>query len=210
MSLDAEPIEQRLNSDSFDPGDPQEDRKSGLIPGEVGVWVFILGDLAMFTLLFGVFLFYRAENPPIFISAQENLRQDLALANTVLLLSSSWLVVRGLAAFRSRQGRAYQRFFIGAILCGLGFVALKYVEYEEKFAGGITINTNDFYTYYFILTGIHLIHLVVGIAILFFLTRIGARPDPTPTDHRMVESGCLYWHMVDLLWIVILAIIYLV
>lgn len=180
------------------------------VPGETGVWVFIIGDLLMFSLLFGVFLFYRREDPAVFELAQVGLRQDLALANTVLLLTSSWFVVRGLTAFRAGLQRSSILFFRAALACGVGFVVLKYVEYSEKFSDGITIDTNNFYTYYFVLTGIHLIHLVVGLGVLHFLTQVAAKADVTRSDHGSVESGCLYWHMVDLLWIVILAIIYLV
>lgn len=183
---------------------------NGKIPGEVGVWVFILGDLVIFSLLFGIFLYYRAEDPLLFAAAQENLRQDYALANTLLLLTSSWFVVRGIVAFRSGDTAAHRKFLLLALLCGIGFVALKYLEYSEKFGAGITINTNDFYTYYFVLTGIHLFHLIVGLGVLGFLLQVDTGSEPTEADHRIQESGCLYWHMVDLLWIVILAIVYLI
>lgn len=180
------------------------------LPGEEGVWVFIIGDLIVFSLMFGVFMYYRTQSPEVFASSQLNLRQDLALANTVLLLGSSWLVAVGLDALRNANLAKAKLVYRGAALCGLAFVALKYVEYSEKFGGGITILTNDFYTYYFVLTGIHLLHLIVGLAVLAFILSIAAKPKLEDRDLRNAESGSLYWHMVDLLWIVILAIIYLI
>lgn len=187
-----------------------EEEHQASIPGELGVWVFIIGDMLMFALLFGVYLYYRAADPALFSDAQTGLRQDLALANTLLLLTSSWFVVLGLSAFRSGNRQMCSRLYGLAMACGLGFVILKYVEYGEKFAAGVTINTNEFYTYYFVLTGIHLLHVVVGLGALLFLIKVSSKPAVTTADHTNIESGCLYWHMVDLLWIVILAIIYLI
>lgn len=180
------------------------------IPGEEGVWVFIIGDMIVFALMFGVFMYYRALNPELFASSQLNLRQDLALANTVFLLCSSWFVVLGMDSLRTVNLQKAKWAYRGAGVCGLAFVALKYVEYSEKFASGIAITTNEFYTYYFILTGIHLLHLIVGLAVLGFILQVARKPKLEDSDLRNAESGSLYWHMVDLLWIVILAIIYLV
>lgn len=180
------------------------------VPGEEGVWLFIIGDMVMFALLFGVFMYYRALSPELFASSQLNLRQDLALANTLLLLCSSWFVAIGMNALRGGRTRRANWCFPAAGLCGLAFVFIKYVEYSEKFSGGITINSNEFYTYYFVLTGIHLIHLIVGLGVLVFVSLIARKGKTTGDDLRNAESGSLYWHMVDLLWIVLLAIVYLV
>ena len=180
------------------------------IPGEEGVWLFIIGDMVMFALLFGVFMYYRALSPELFASSQVNLRQDLALANTILLLCSSWFVALGMDSLRRGKAQRSNWCFPVAALCGIAFVVLKYVEYAEKFTSGIAINTNEFYTYYFVLTGIHLIHLLVGLGVLLFVALIARKPAHTDADLRNAESGSLYWHMVDLLWIVILAILYLV
>lgn len=180
------------------------------LPGEEGVWVFIVGDLVVFALMFGMFMYYRALSPELFASSQLDLRQDLALANTVLLLCSSWLVAVGLDALRKANLARAKLAYRGAAVCGAGFVALKYVEYSEKFGDGVTIVTNDFYTYYFVLTGIHLLHLIVGLLVLAFVLSIAGKPKLEDSDLRNAESGSLYWHMVDLLWIVILAIIYLI
>ena len=179
------------------------------VPGEAGVWVFIIGDLLMFSLLFGIFLFYRGQAPSVFLDAQTYLRQDLALINTVLLLTSSWFVVRGLSSVRSDSSIKARVYFKWAMVLGIGFVGLKWVEYAEKFSAGVTINTNDFYTYYFIVTIIHLVHLIIGLGVLWFLIGVTKKPEISEENIRTIECGGLYWHMVDLLWVAIVAIIYL-
>lgn len=178
------------------------------LPGEVGVWVFILGDLVVFTLLFATYLYYRALEPELYLQGQKTLRQDLATINTFLLLTSSWFVVMALSAARKRELARTRLNFSLAAACGFAFVVLKYVEYREKFAAGINILTNDFYTYYFILTGVHLLHVMVGLAVILFLVKHAAASRES-ADITLVESGCAYWHMVDFLWVIIFSLIYL-
>lgn len=178
------------------------------LPGEVGVWVFILGDLVVFTILFATFLYYRVPGLQLYLEGHKTLRQDLATINTFLLLTSSWFVVMALSAARKRELARTRLNFSLAAACGCAFVLLKYLEYREKFVAGINILTNDFYTYYFILTGVHLLHVIVGLAVLFFLVQHASTARES-VDITLVESGCVYWHMVDFLWIIIFSLIYL-
>ena len=101
------------------------------------------------------------------------------------------------------------RFFALAFCCGLAFVVVKIFEYSEKFDAGFTIMTNDFYMYYFMLTGIHLIHVVIGMGVLMFLW--STTRDVVFNDEKVniLESGASFWHMVDILWIVLFALFYL-
>ncbi|THJ33171.1 cytochrome c oxidase subunit 3, partial [Candidatus Frankia alpina] len=100
-------------------------------------------------------------------------------------------------------------FFALAMLCGLGFAAGKALEYGEKLHAGITPTTNAFYMYYYVLTGVHAFHVVVGMCVLAFLwraTRNTTRPPKTVT----IEACASYWHMVDVLWIVLFPLLYLI
>jgi nitric oxide reductase NorE protein len=178
------------------------------MPGETGIWVFILGDVANFTLLFGVYLYYRALNVGLFAEHQQHLRLDLATVNTFILLTSSWFAALGLSYVRENR-RTRFRWLMGlTVFCGVLFCILKTVEYVEKSRQGVGLLTNDFYTYYFILTGIHLLHVVVGLGILVYLT-LRVKTAVTESDVKAVECGCAYWHMVDFLWILIFSLIYL-
>lgn len=181
----------------------------GHVPGEEGVWVFILGDMFVFSLLFGVYTYYFRQAPDLFIASQAQLEPGLGLAYTVLLLSSSWFVVLAMRAVRAVQPRLAAWCFALAFACGAGFAGLKGVEYADKAAAGITPMTNDFFMYYFVLTGIHLMHVVIGLVLLVFVMRAARRGLSAGGDRILVETGASYWHMVDLLWVVLFALLYL-
>lgn len=178
------------------------------LPGEVGIWVFILGDMLNFSILFSIFLYYRSLDPAGFTESQTHLRQDLAILNTLLLLTSSWLVAMALSFARDGRWQAYRRALVGAILPGSGFIAVKAVEYTEKAQQGISLLTNDFFMYYYIITVIHLLHVVVGLGMLTFLAMASRKREGGPSI-VLIEGGGVYWHMVDFLWIIIFALLYL-
>ena len=96
------------------------------------------------------------------------------------------------------------------MLCGFGFMAIKFVEYFEKLSVGLTPATNDFYMLYFVLTGLHLFHLIVGLAVLIVARSLAGRPVLTNDQERIVEGCSCFWHMVDLLWLVLFPLIFLV
>jgi len=180
------------------------------LPGEVGIWVFILGDLMVFSLLFGTYLFYRAGEVDIFTQSQPDLNRNFGALNTVLLLTSSWFVATAVQLARHRRGGPITPLLGGAILCGLGFSTVKVIEYHAKFAAGITISTNDFFMFYFVLTGIHFLHLILGTAFLTYLWNRSRKATWTPQDIAILEVGATFWHLVDLLWIVLFPLLYLI
>lgn len=179
------------------------------LPGETGVWVFIIGDMLMFALLFSVFVYYRSEDVALFSNSQTTLNQTLGAFNTFLMLSSSWFVALAIHSARNNLAKISTRFFALAFVCGFGFVIVKFFEYREKFDAGLTITTNDFYMYYFMLTGIHLIHVVIGMGVLLFLISTCRGRTLEESNINVLESGASFWHMVDILWIVLFAIFYL-
>lgn len=178
------------------------------IPGEPGVWVFVVGDMLIFGLFFAVFTYYRGLDVAAFQAGQSALNQNFSAFNTLLLLLSSWFVVLALTDVRERGGRLAPRLFGAAFVCGLGFVGVKAFEYGELIHAGIGITTSDFFMYYFIFTGLHLVHVVIGMGVLLLLLSL-ARSELSDDNLRMMESGCIYWHMVDLLWIILFPLIYL-
>ena len=179
------------------------------MPGEVGIWVLILGDMTVFALFFGVFVHYRGHEPAVFAHSQATLNRTYGAVNTLLLLTSSLFVVTGVGAVRRKMQSVAPKLFVGAFICGLGFSVIKVLEYSAKARHGISLNTNDFYMYYFILTGIHFFHLLIGMGVLVFCWRLSRKPDPDAKQIGYLEAGASYWHMVDLLWIVLFPLIYL-
>jgi nitric oxide reductase NorE protein len=99
---------------------------------------------------------------------------------------------------------------LGGVLVGACFVGIKAFEYHEKIAAGITPSTNEFFMYYFVLTGLHLAHVIIGLIVLTVLSTLARKPEPTTTHIAFFEGGACFWHMVDLLWIVIFPLIFLV
>lgn len=185
------------------------------LPGEPGVWVFILGDMLMFALLFGVFVHYRAQDPALYLQSQTTLNQGFGALNTLLLLTSSWFVVGAVQDARNhRTDRGCTRIIL-AFLCGAGFIIVKFFEYREKISAGSTLTSNDFYMYYYMLTGIHLLHVVIGMGVLIFLWRTLRQSALSPNTHSPesvvahLESGASFWHLVDMLWIFLFALLYL-
>lgn len=184
--------------------------KQGHVPGEVGVWVFVFGDMLVFALLFFTYLYYRSLDLSLYVVSQAKLNAGLGLVNTITLLASSWAVVAFMRSLRSGQKRRAKWFLLGAIVCGCVFVGIKYFEYGAKLAEGLTLFSNDFFMYYYVLTGIHLIHVVVGIAgLLFTYFAVIDSPD-IKTRNTYAECAVTYWHMVDLLWLFLFPLLYLI
>jgi nitric oxide reductase NorE protein len=179
------------------------------LPGEVGVWVFILGDMVVFSLFFVTFMYYRAEDVEMFAASQAMLDQNRGALNTLLLLASSWFVVLGVRALHKGVARLAPKLFGLAFLCGLGFVIVKFFEYSEKIRHSMTPATNDFFMFYFIFTGIHLLHVLIGLGVLAFMIMHLRKYATTTPNLVLVEGGASYWRMVDLLWIVLFPLFYL-
>lgn len=178
------------------------------IPGEEGIWVFVFGDLIIFTLFFAVFLSYREDAVDLFRVSANALNVMFGVSNTLLLLVSSWFMVSALKAFRLGNINHFRRFVALALVCGFSFAVLKFFEYQEKISSGYGLTSNDFYMFYFVLTGIHLFHVIVGMVILSWLLSVSFKNADGLVESN-VEVGAVFWHMVDLLWILLFPILYL-
>jgi nitric oxide reductase NorE protein len=197
-------------------GNLDEDGKGAVkpekhIPGEAGIWVLLFGDMMVFTILFVVYLNRRGQNHELFAQSQDHLNRNAGAVNTLVLLCSSLLVVFAVHAVRSEQYRHLaSKLMLGGFGVGSMFVVIKVYEYHEKVAAGITPSTNEFYMYYFVLTGLHLAHVIIGLGVLLALSRIARNPAPSKTHIAFMEGGGCFWHMVDLLWLVIFPLLFLV
>ena len=179
------------------------------IPGEPGIWAFVTGDLLVFSLFFILIAIGNKEQEDVFISARSTLDLRLGLVNTLLLLTGSFFVAIGVERYRLNDGRDNRIWFRLAILSGVMFLVNKLFEWNTKVSDGLTPMTNDFYMYFFVFTAIHAMHVLVGVVILSFLHRKSKAPF-TPETQRGLESGAIFWHLVDLLWIMLFALLYLV
>jgi nitric oxide reductase NorE protein len=180
------------------------------VPGENGTWVFLFGDMLVFGAFFATFMIERAKAPEIFDVSRKTLHIGVGLTNTLVLLTSSLCVVIASGALRSGARHIARSAVLAAMLCGGIFLLLKVFEYQSLVTDGHGIGANHFYLYYFILTGVHLLHVCVGLAVLTFLLTQTRRREITETRMAVVEGGACFWHLVDLLWVVLFPLLYLV
>lgn len=177
------------------------------MPGEAGIWVLVMGELFVFSIFFVTIAALHVAQPDAFRQAQGLLNRGLGLTNTLLLLTSSLFVALGQTRLRAGKPGA-SRLFGLAMACGLGFVVVKAFEYGEKVSSGLNIASSEFFTLYFAFTGIHLAHVLLGLVMLGLMTATGRGP-VDPARGKLFECGAIFWHLVDLLWIVLFALLYL-
>lgn len=178
------------------------------LPGNLIIWAFILAEMLIFAVLFTSYAFDRAKNVEMFNFYQQTLDRNAGAINTLLLVTASWFVVLAVQATHRDDSRAASRNIALGFLCGAGFLAIKVFEYAAKFGAGISLSTNTFYRFYFGMTFFHFMHVILGmvvLAILWVKTRQGAY---SSRNAHGLESGAAYWHMVDLLWIVLFPLVY--
>jgi len=176
--------------------------------GDLGVWLVILLELLTFAILFVSYAFARTREVDLFNASQATLNLHTGALNTVLLISGSACVAASVQAMRRDARSACARWLLAALACGSGFVGIKLWEYADKMAEGVDLSTNTFYMFYLSLTFFHFMHVILGMVILVALwvkTRQGAYG---PADMNGIESGAAYWHMVDLVWIVLFPLVY--
>ena len=183
---------------------PTEAREADM-PGEAGLWLFLLAEMSVFAVIFGIVVKSMTSHPESFAASQATLQPGLGLLNTQLLLASSLFVALGVQRARRHRDDRCGHVFTAGMACGAGFVVIKAVEYGQKFAHGVGLHTNEFFTLYFVSTGVHLAHVLFGLGVLWWIRRRALRGG----DLMLVEGGACYWHMVDLVWVVLFTLFYL-
>lgn len=183
--------------------------RKGHMPGEAGIWIMIFGDMVMFLLLFGGFMTDRLQERELFNQSSDSLHVTIGAINTLLLLSASLGVALAVRALREKVFKYAPGLIAAALACAIAFVGNKYVEWGDLIKSGVVPVTNRFYLWYFILTGIHLAHVLAGTCVLLYLYKVAKRARHEAISFRGVENGACYWHMVDLLWVILFPLLYL-
>jgi nitric oxide reductase NorE protein len=176
------------------------------LQGETSMWVFVLGDLVIFAVYFLIFMVERTQQRDVFLESQQHLSQNIGVINTLVLLASSWFIARAVLMARAGDHARAIRLTTLAGACGVVFILVKVAEWTQEIRAGHTLPTNDFFSFYFVLTGVHLLHVLMGLIVV----GIVLRELRTPTLRRvsLVETGAVYWHMVDLIWVIVFAMLY--
>ena len=178
------------------------------LPGDLAIWFFILAEMLAFAVFFAAYAFARTKNVEMFNTYQQTLDLNAGAINTVLLITGSWFVALAVQAAHRNDSPAISRNLLFGWLCGAGFLIVKSFEYAAKFGAGISLSTNTFYMFYISLTFFHFMHVILGMVILTVLWQQSRKGVYGAHDANGLESGAAYWHMVDLLWIVLFPLVY--
>ncbi len=183
----------------------EERPDTGFNNATLGIWLFLASEIMLFGGLFSAYILLRtgAAQWPVGASV---LNIPMATLNTVVLIISSIAVVYAWAALKAGNLAKFRRFWGLSILCGVGFLVLKTIEYKMKFAHGLFPSSNTFLAIYFTLTGLHALHIIGGLVVNAYLFGPGSKlhkQNPHHYEHRIEIAG-IYWHFVDLLWLILL------
>ncbi|MCV7076400.1 cytochrome c oxidase subunit 3 family protein [Mycobacterium szulgai] len=185
-----------------------ENKRATFVPGQPDMWAFVLFETLVFTGYFGFYLFYRARSSELFLHAQAHLDLRIGVFNTLVLLLSSWSVARCVQSSRAGAYRAAHRDVYITAACAAIFLFFKVFEWARLVGTGNGPDSNDFFTYYFFLTGIHFVHLLIGFVVLGVI--VYQLRSPARRSQELVETCATYWHTVDFLWVLIFALLYVV
>lgn len=180
--------------------------------GTEGIWTFVFIDMVIFLLIFFSYMSERLRHLNQYMESQKHLNEFFGLSNTLVLLTSSWLVVEAVNAARNANPNKVKLYLWSAWALGAAFGINKIIEYHDKFASGITPISNSFFSYYFFITIVHFLHVLAGMLCIYIYSR---RASECASSERIryqsgIENVGLFWHYVDVLWIFIFPLLYLV
>lgn len=174
-------------------------------PGGILMLIIIFLELFTFGMALVALAFSSKENPQLFHESSLHLNRTFGTINTFLLLASGFFVANAVHNFKENNFNKASFQVKIAMIGGLLFILLKSIEYYTKIASGFVLDTNTFFTFYWLLTGFHLIHVIVGLVILFVLNR-----NLKTKAIEDVEASAAFWHMCDLIWLLLFPVLYLI
>ncbi len=174
-------------------------------PGGILIWIIVFVEMITFFMGIGSLLYEKRNSYSDFMVMQSALNVPFGLWNTFFLITSGFLMANAVHFHKYNQRKSMSWSLLFAIFFGIFFIILKFAEYAGKWKAGYTIHFNDFFAYYWLLTGFHFIHVLVGIIILVYIYFI---KDNILLEN--LEAGASFWHMCDLIWIILFPSLYLI
>jgi len=181
-------------------------RRDWSLPGDAAWWMFAGAEFVTLCLFFLAFAVKRADDPVAFEAARQLLDPRYGLVNALILITSGYAVALGVGRLEVAP-RTSSRWLLVAAALGLAFVAVKGVEYGDKLGEGLTLSSGTFWFFYYFLTGFHFLHVLLGIGFLVWVAR--RLPDGGETAAVQARSAGVFWHMLDLVWILLFPLVYL-
>jgi len=187
---------------------------------KLGMWLFLYTEIILFGGLFVLYAVYFNQYTEDFVNGGKELNKAFGIINTIILLVSSFTVAAAITAVQKNEKQRAVSGLLTALLCGLIFLVNKYFEWSHKIAHDIFPNSdrlmdgpsgqNMFFALYYVITGLHGVHIILGMALLGVSLVFIQRGKINSTGYALLENSGLYWHLVDLIWIFIFPLFYLV
>lgn len=177
-------------------------------PGGILIWIVIYVELITFGMAIAGLAFYGSQERAKFHADSLLLNRNIAAINTILLLTGGFFAAKAITFFKEQITEKTAQYLLWAIFSGLGFLVLKIVEYSQKIEAGLTMDHSSFFMNYWLLTGFHWLHVLVGVVILYFMRRTVIKKKENASLEDL-EAGTAFWHMCDLIWLLLFPILYL-
>ncbi|WP_274052440.1 cytochrome c oxidase subunit 3 family protein [Thalassomonas haliotis] len=182
----------------------------GRLPGDLAMWFFILMELTVFAIFFIGFAVAERLNPQLFSGGRESLHVWVGLVCTLTLVISSYFVALAVVKVRENNNPAAKKLLLTALLFACVYLGAKLWEYRQLIELGYDLSTNTFYTLYFFTTAFHFMHVLLGMIILAYMALKTGKNVYSQQNCQGFEAGAAYWHMVDLVWILLFFLVYVV
>ncbi len=183
---------------------------TGIPSGKLGMWMFLASEIMLFGAFISAYVVLRMGSPNFGVPSEEVLTRPLATMNTFVLITSSITMVLALAAIQRDNIKQFAIYMVSTMLLGSTFLLIKYFEYMHKIHEGLTISSSLFGGFYFTMTGLHALHMIGGLIFNIYILVNGLRGKFSNGRWERVEYAGLYWHFVDLVWVILFPIFYLV
>jgi len=187
-------------------------------PGDFAIWLVIYVELVTFGFLFLGYAFSRHADVALFNKSQLLLNQTSGFIDTLILITGSYFIVKAVNLVKNAKGEQIiqeanqkaSKWIAASVLFGCLFLVNKLLEFSDIFSQGISLSTNKFFMFYLLLTMFHFMHVALGTIILFNIFRRTKVAAYSAENSRGIETGAVYWHLVDVLWIVLFPLIYII
>lgn len=183
-----------------------EDKKINTLepPGGILIWIVIFIELITFGIALAFFALNGKENQNMFHESAIQLNRTMAFTNTMVLLTSGYTMAEAIKFLKKSLMNKFKTYTLATMFLGFIFIVIKSIEYYAKFQHNISFNSNSFFSFYFMLTGFHLLHVVFGLVLLgYFYFSVHSKTED-------IEATAAFWHMCDLIWLLIFPVIYLI
>ncbi|MFQ5639962.1 MAG: heme-copper oxidase subunit III [bacterium] len=186
-----------------------EHQATHTVPGRMGIWWFLASEIMIFGGFIAIYLLYRMASEGAWSVMAEHVSAPIGTFNTVILLTSSLTMVKAFEFIDSENRKKTRNFLLITVILGLAFLGVKGFEYSREISMGYTPVSGMFWSFYYAMTGLHGLHVLVGIIANFSLYIMAVRGTLWPKTQRRVEYAGLYWHFVDVIWLFLFPLLYL-